>query len=167
MSDELVAIFPDPRSAARALDALRDEQVHDAQVATPAPFSAVHATASAPSGRLRRIALAGALTGLAGAVALQVVTSRSLGLVVGGKPIVSWTAFGVVMFELTMLLAGVANFAALVALCALERRRVSRAALEHVSSERIVVVVPAGRLDGERRAAVRASLLDGAAEVLG
>lgn len=167
MSEELVAIFPDPRSASRALRALRGKDVTGAQVATPAPFSAVHETTGARSSTLGRIALSGGLTGLACAIALQVATSESLGLVVGGKPIVSWTAFGVVMFELTMLFAGVANFVGLVVLCAVARRRVSREALDQVSSNRIVVVVPAGQLRGDRRAAIRESLVATAAEVLG
>ena len=167
MSEELVAIFPDPLSASRALQALRGEEVTSAQVATPAPFSAVHETAGPPPSTLRRIALVGALTGLGFAIALQVGTSQALGLVVGGKPVVSWTAFGVVMFELTMLFAGVTNFVALFALCAVARRRVSRRALDQVSSERIVVVVPAGGVRAERWAAVRDSLVSNAAEVLG
>ena len=46
---------------------------------------------------------------------------------VGGKPILAWTAFGVIMFELTMLFAGVANFLALVLLSAATRRGVALA----------------------------------------
>lgn len=168
MRDDLVAIFADPSAASLALHVLRGEEVTDAQVASPASFPAVHAAAR--PGRSRRLsaaALGGALTGLGLAIALQVATSESLGLNVGGKPIVSWTAFGVVMFELTMLFAGVSAFAALAVLAALERRRVSRQALEQVNSERIVVVVPASHLADERRAAIRESLLSTAAEVLG
>lgn len=168
MRDDLVAIFADPSSASLALHVLRGEEVTDAQVASPASFPAVHAAAR--PGRSRRLsatALCGALAGLALAIALQVITSESLGLQVGGKPIVSWTAFGVVMFELTMLFAGVSAFAALAVLAALERRRVSRQARAQVNSDRIVVIVPAHHLVGERRAAIRESLMSTAAEVLG
>ncbi len=168
MREDLVAIYANPHAALRALDALHGEDVTTAQVASSAPLPAVHGGADgAAASPLGWIALCGALTGLGCAMALQVATSDSLGLLVGAKPIVSWTAFGVVMFELTMLFAGGANFVALVVLCAVARRRVSRRAREQVSSERIVVVVPAGHLGERRRAVIRECLEGSAAEVLG
>lgn len=114
MDDEVLAVFANPDAAARALEALGP------------------------------IALGGALTGLAAATALQVVTSEHLGLVVGGKPIVAWPAFGVIMFELTMLFGGVATFASLAVLSALARRGVPARARQAVGSEEVVVVVPLG-----------------------
>jgi hypothetical protein len=168
MREDLVAIYPDPGAALRALHALQDEDVTTAQVASPAPLPAVHGNDNHDgSSTLGWIALCGALTGVGCAMAIQVATSDSLGLVVGGKPVVSWMAFGVVIFELTMLFAGFANFTALVVLCAVARRRVSRKAREQVSTERIVVVVPAGHLGERRRAVIRECLQGTAAEVLG
>ncbi len=168
MPEDLVAIYPDAHAATRALHALRGEDVTTARVASPAPLPAMHGAADPDgSSTLGWIALCGALTGLGCAMAIQVATSDSLGLIVGGKPVVSWMAFGVVMFELTMLFAGAANFIALVVLCAAARRRVSRQAREQASSERIVVVVPAGHLAEGRRAAIRACLQRTAGEVVG
>ncbi len=169
MREDLVAIYANPRAAMRALDALHGEDVTTAQVASSAPLPGAHGEAKPDhrSSTLGWIALCGALTGLGCAMALQVATSDSLGLLVGAKPIVSWTAFGVVMFELTMLFAGGANFVALVVLCAVARRQVSRRAREAVSSERIVVVVPAAHLAERRRAVIRECLEGTAAEVLG
>ncbi len=167
MREDLVAIYADPRAALRALDALHAEDVTTARFASSAPLP-VHGDAGRDrSTTLGWIALCGALTGLGCAMALQVATSDSLGLLVGAKPIVSWTAFGVVMFELTMLFAGGANFVALVVLCAVARRQVSARARDQVSSERIVVVVPAAHLAERRRAAIRACLEETAPEVLG
>ncbi len=165
MREDLVGIYPDAGSALRALDALHGEDVTSAQVASSAPLPVHEPDHQDRSTTLGWIALCGALTGLGCAMAIQVATSDSLGLVVGGKPVVSWMAFGVVMFELTMLFAGAANFIALVVLCAVARRRVAREAREQVSSHRIVVVVPAGHLGERRRAAIRACLQDTAAEV--
>ena len=166
MSDELVAVFTDPDAAARALQALAARRVAGARIASPAPYPAIHLTGQpGPWRALAPIALVGGLSGLIGAAVLQVVTSEHLGLVVGGKPIVAWPAFGVVMFELTMLFAGASNFTALVILSALARRRMSQAARDLVSSERIVVVVPDGAVTGERREAARAALADLALEV--
>ena len=80
----------------------------------------------------------------------------------GGKPILAWPAFGVIMFELTMLFAGAANFLALVLLSAAARRRVAQVARAAVNSEQIAVVVPAERLEGPRGAAVRRALQEDA-----
>ena len=110
---------------------------------------------------LGKVALLGAITGFATAALLQALTSRALGLVVGGKPILAWPAFGVIIFELTMLFAGVANFVALVVLSAAARRRVAASARAGADSERIVVLVPGERLEGERAAAVRSALEEG------
>jgi hypothetical protein len=166
MRDDLIALFADPDSAARALQALREEQVSNARIVSAAPFPAVRETGRpGPWRALGRIALFGGLTGLGCAVALEVATSRSMNLIVGGKPIVAWTAFGVVMFELTMLFAGLFNFTALVVLSAFARRGVSRRGRDGVTTDRLVVVVPLAGCSVDREAAIRRSL-SGALEVL-
>ncbi len=167
MREDLVGIYPDAGAALRALHALRGEDVTTAQTASPAPLPVHGDSHPEGSGPLGWIALCGALTGLGCAMALEVATSDSLGLVVGGKPMVSWMAFGVVMFELTMLFAGIANFVAMVALCAVARRRVSRSVRERSGGDRIVVGVPAGHLGELRRAAIRECLRSPVGEVLG
>ena len=148
MPKELVAVFSDPDEALRAVQTLRDRGVENAQVSSPAAFPVVHEVENTGHSRaLGWVALLGGLTGLACATALEVGTSRSMGLVVGGKPIVAWTAFAVVMFELTMLFAGVFNFIALVVFSAVARRKVAQRVRDLVSSERIVVVVPLVGMD--------------------
>ncbi|HEX7465774.1 MAG TPA: quinol:electron acceptor oxidoreductase subunit ActD [Usitatibacter sp.] len=165
MRDPLIALFADPDSAARALQALHGENVMNARVVSSAPFPAVHETGHpGPWRALGWVALVGGLTGLSCAAALEVTTSRSMDLIVGGKPIVSWTAFGVVMFELTMLFAGIANFTALVVLSAFTRRSVSRRARREVTTDRLVVVVPLDGCGEAREAVIRRSL-SGAVEV--
>ena len=116
MPDDLVAVFTDPDLAAAALGRLSAMDVSGARVISPAPYPAVHLTGRpGPWRYLGAIALVGGLTGLGAATALQVITSRSLNIIVGGKPIVSWPAFGVVMFELTLLFVAVTIGAAVVA----------------------------------------------------
>jgi hypothetical protein len=165
MPDELVAVFAEPDAAALALRGLADAGVSGVRVVSPAPYPVVHQTGQPGPWRfLGTIALIGGLTGLASATALQVVTSRSLNIIVGGKPVIAWPAFGVVMFELTMLFAGIFNFSALVLLSALARRQVSSRARGQVDTERIVVVVPGDQAAGPRQAAIR-SALAGAVEM--
>lgn len=166
MRDELIAVFADPDAASGALAALRAEGVTAARVASPAPYPAVDQTGHPGPWRvLGWVALVGGLTGLGCAMALEVITSRSLGQIVGGKPVVAWTAFGVVMFEMTMLFAGVSTLITLVLLAARTRRDVSRRARDAVTSDRIVVVVALDGLGAERREAI-ARDLSGAVEVL-
>lgn len=162
MPDDLVAVFTGPDAAARALRGLNAAGVPGVRVVSPAPYPVVHLTGQpGPWRYLGTIALVGGLTGLGAATALQVMTSRSLNIIVGGKPIVAWPAFGVVMFELTMLFAGIFCFSALVLLSALARRRVSARARGQVGSERIVVVVPGVEARGPRQALIRTALQGG------
>jgi hypothetical protein len=159
MREDLVALFADPDSAAGALQALQEDRVTNARIVSSAPFHAVYKTGRPGPWRvLGWIALFGGITGLSCAMALQVATSRSMDLLVGGKPIVSWTAFGVVMFELTMLFAGLSNFAALVILAAFTRRSVSRRARRAVTTDQLVVVVPLEGGSDDREAAIRRAL---------
>jgi hypothetical protein len=157
--DDLIAVFADPDAAERTLRRLHDEGLTTARVASPAPFPIIHDTGHpGPWRALGWIALAGGLTGLGCATAFEVLTSKSMGLIVGGKPIVSWTAFGVIMFELTLLFAGVANFSAFVILSAFARRWFPRRARAQVTSERIVIVVPVQGCSEERKKTIRGSL---------
>ena len=149
MREELVAVFADPDAASRALaGAARRSGVTTARVASPAPFPAVHQTgpSRARGGRSAGSRSSAGSPASAARWRSRSPPRRSMDLIVGGKPIVSWTAFGVVMFELTMLFAGLANFTALVLLSAFTRRhgRAARAAPRSRASG-IVVVVP---LDG-------------------
>jgi len=166
MPEPLTALFDHPDTASRALALLAAQGVVGAQVASPAPYPVVNQTGHPGPWRvLPWIATLGGLSGFTGAAVLQVYTSQHLGLVVGGKPIVAWPAFGVVMFELTMLFAGASTFVALVILSARARRRMSAAARAQVTSERILVVVPAEGLPAGRREAVAAALRGLAVEV--
>jgi hypothetical protein len=166
MSNELVAVFGDPDAASRALAALRDEGITTARVASPAPYPVVNQTGHPGPWRvLGWVALAAGITGFCAAAALEVVTSRHMDQIVGGKPAVSWTAFGVVMFEMTMLCAGLATFITTVVMSAITRRNLSRRARAAVTSERIVVVVPLAGRSPEQRTAIEKCFAD-AVEVL-
>jgi hypothetical protein len=166
MRHELIALFADPRRAEQAVldvEALGVENIH---LASPAPFPVVHRVHRPGTERtLGWFALGGALAGLAAAVALQVVTSLSHPMIVGGKPILAWPAFAIICFELTMLGAGLSNFLAMAVLSALARRGIPRAAKQAVASDCLAVVVP---IQGRTSSAVHAieRALAGAEELL-
>lgn len=165
MRDDVIAVFSDPDAASRALIALRSAGI-TARIASPAPYPAVRETGHPGPWRvLGWVALAAGIAGLGGATALEVGTSQVWGHIVGGKPVVSWSAFGVVMFEMTMLFAGLSTLLAMVALAAIARRGVARRARLAVNSDRIVVVVPGGAAPDGQRDAITSALAD-AGEVL-
>ncbi len=166
MSSRLVAVFGDAGATDRAVSALEALGVTGLRVASPAPFGFLHRVHRRGRERfLGALVLVGALVGLATAISLQVGTSLVHPFVVGGKPILAWPAFGVVMFELTLLGAGVTNFLALALFGALGRRAFPVAAREAVAGDRFAVVVPAEAATVERQPAIRQALAE-ALEIL-
>lgn len=165
MPEPTIALFRDPRGTAQAVHRLEALGIAGIRLASPAPYTVVHRVHRRGSERLLgRLALAGALVGLAGAIALQVFSSTVHPFVVGGKPVLAWPAFTVVCFELTMLGAGVTNFLALAVLGALSRRHVSVAARRAVTSNRLALFVPASDRSPETVEAMRKILADAGEE---
>lgn len=153
-----IARYDDPDRAAAALRSLAALDVPGVRVVSQAGYPAVHLTGHPGPWRLMGwLALLGGIVGLAAAIALEVGTSIAHPLDVGGKPVVAWIPYGVVMFELTMLGAGVTNFVALVVLAGVSRRRIPKAAREAVGSNRLTIIVPAAG-DDDRLDAIRAAL---------
>ncbi len=105
--------FGDPGAAARAIRALRDAGLR-VEVAMPAPFPEVVAALGRPRSGLGLVTFQGAVAGLLLGVLLTVGTSLAWELVTGGKPIVSWPPFVIVIFELTVLIGSLTNLVAVI-----------------------------------------------------
>ncbi len=107
----VVGSFDSPEAAARAIAALKKAgfTVHGAM---PAPFPAVVAALGKPRSPIDYITLPGALLGLVLGILLTVETSLAWKLVTGGKPIVSWPPFIIIIFELTVLVGSLVNLVA-------------------------------------------------------
>jgi hypothetical protein len=95
------------------------------------PASSITVTSSEPlhievqgssKSRIAGFAIAGGLIGAGCAVALTIWTSRQVGLVTGGMPIISPWAFGIIVFELTALGAILAALGRLIGEAGLGRR---------------------------------------------
>jgi len=71
---------------------------------------------------VRRWVLAGGLAGFASGWALTIGTALAWPLRVGGKPIISWPAFFVIAFELTILFAALAGLVGFLRAARLPRR---------------------------------------------
>lgn len=116
MPGRVLGTFADPAAAARAIGALRAAGFEEVRAAMPAPFPEVMAALGRPRSRVGAITWSGALAGLAAGIALPVTTSLAWPLVVGGKPIVAFPAFLVIIFELTILIGSLTNLAGSIAL---------------------------------------------------
>jgi hypothetical protein len=140
------ASFRDPAPAAAAIRALR-ARGFAVRAVMPAPFPEVLAAIGRPRSRIDRIALAGALAGVAGGALLTAATSRAWPLVTGGMPIVSVPPFAVVCFETTLLAGALATLAALAWGSWRGRRPVPDPDPADAGEDRIAVLAAGG--DGE------------------
>jgi len=83
------------------------------RVAMPAPFPELVEAVGGKKSWLGAATLPGALLGLLLGIGLTAGTSLAWPLVTGGKPIVSWPPFVIVIFEVTVLVGALVNLAAL------------------------------------------------------
>src|SRR5436190_22673018 len=111
------------------------------------PYSSISVMSSEPlhleakpgsKSRIPGFGIAGGFVGAAGAIALTVLTSRKVGLVTGGMPIVSPWAFGIIVFELAALGAILFTLGRMIYEARLVRRRPSE--YDAVVSEGKIVI---------------------------
>ena len=86
-----------------AIERLREAGHSDLDVFSPFPAPELEEAMGIESSPVRRWALIGGITGFVTATALTGLTAMAYPLVTQGKPILSWPAFFVIMFEMTIL----------------------------------------------------------------
>jgi len=94
----------------RAIESLRAAGHDDMDVFSPIPAPGLEEALGITTSPVRRWALIGGITGFATAVALTGLTALAYPLVTQGKPILSWPAYFVIMFEMTILFTGLFGF---------------------------------------------------------
>lgn len=111
----MVATFGHLDSMIGALRELRASRDLRFRVHSPVPRHEILEAVYDCVSPVRSWTLTGALTGFASAVALTVWCGIKMnsfgGLLVGGKPVNSWPAYMVILFELTVLLGSLFTFA--------------------------------------------------------
>jgi hypothetical protein len=101
----IYGLYDDPALAQQAVEELRKEGVpdHSITVITSQPYEEYEFSHRYKSTWLFWIAAGGGALGMAGGLALAILTETSWPLVTGGMPIVAWWPNIIIMFELTML----------------------------------------------------------------
>lgn len=132
-----IKVYDTRHDAILALHELEREGVPSSSITVMSSEPLHLETSDSPKSRIKGFAIAGGLLGAAFAILLTVWTSRRVGLVTGGMPIVSPWAFGIIVFELAALGA---------ILFALGRMIFEARLLRHFPSTEYDEAVAAGRI---------------------
>lgn len=152
----IVAQYETLGATRAAIERLREAGHADLEVFAPFPAPELEEAMGIVSSPVRRWALIGGITGFATATALTALTSLAYPLITQGKPILSWPAFFVIMFEMTILLTGLFGFAGVLFHTHRSRRRISAGYRETFSVDRFgVYVVDAGAGKGDLETLLR------------
>jgi hypothetical protein len=173
MAERLVALVNSEKEARAALGELARSGVSRGDV-TVISSEPLHGLQGLPDGEpaghrpgsrslIGLFAVGGGIAGATAGILLTVSTSRSIGLITGGMPVVSPWAFGVIVFELTALGAILASLLRLIIEAGLVRRS-SRVGMDQVAEGRIALSIDCGSAD---RGEVEQVLADAGAEVRG
>jgi len=136
-----LGVFDSPQEAIAALRELKREGVPASSITVMSSEPLHLETDGAPASRIGGFAIAGGLIGAGFALVLTSWTSRQVGLVTGGMPIISPWAFGIVVFELTALGAILATLGRMIYEAGLARPGALIAYDRAVADGRIVVSV--------------------------
>jgi ActD protein len=141
MAETRTEVFDTRAEAAAVLRELHREGVPSSSITVMSSEPLHLETDDAPKTRIAGYAIAGGLLGVAFAILLTVWTSRRVGLVTGGMPIVSPWAFGIIVFELAALGAILATVGRMICEAGLARPGASMAYQKAVAEGRIVMSV--------------------------
>ena len=142
--EKVVGIFDTAEEAIEAASRLRREGVPPAAInlISSEPLHIEQAESDErPRSHIPMFAVAGGLLGGAAAALLTVITSRTVDLVTGGMAIVTFWAFGIIVFEMTALGAILMTLARMIYEARLARRNSRAGYDEAVADGKIVVTV--------------------------
>lgn len=113
MNRGMLGIFEGPEGMMQALEQARARSVEIIDVYSPVPDHNVTEFVSPKKSPVRYVTFTGGIIGLVAGMWLAIGTSLVWNLIVAGKPVTSIIPFLVIGFELTILIGGLANLAAL------------------------------------------------------
>jgi hypothetical protein len=100
-------IFFDSNLVVEAIKKVKQEGYKDLIINSPVPSYEIDRALNAGVSPVRFFTLIGGILGALGGFALTIGTSISWPLITGGKPIISIPPFLIIVFELTILFAGI------------------------------------------------------------
>lgn len=157
----LLAVFARSAQLAAAVDHVRGRKL-PFTVYSPVRGEELQERLDLPPSPVRFATLVGFFTGTASGYGLCAFTALRWGLVVSGKPILSWVPFTVIAFELSVLLGVLSTLGTLLVLNRLPRFRLPPWYDPRFSSDRFGLLVEPGPAAAELRDVLRAA---GAEEV--
>ena len=141
MAGTRIEVFDTRAEAVAVLRELHREGVPSSSIVVMSSEPLHLETNDAPKTRIAGYAIAGGLLGVVFAILLTVWTSRRVGLVTGGMPIVSPWAFGIIVFELAALGAILVTLGRMIFEAGLVRRTAPTGCDEAVANGKIVVAI--------------------------
>jgi hypothetical protein len=139
----VIGFFSDPHQLVKAMERVRDARYQHFDAFTPFPVHGLEHAQGLKRSPLPFVTFGAGLAGCSLAFLLEYWTSAvDWPLIVGGKPFNSWPAFVPIMFELTVLLAGLSTVAAMFIFNGLPntKRRIYDPSL---TSDRFAIVIEA------------------------
>jgi hypothetical protein len=137
----IVAQYETLGATRAAIERLRQAGHAELEVFSPFPAPELEEAMGIVASPVGRWALIGGITGFLAATALTALTSLAYPLITQGKPILSWPAFFVIMFEMTILFTGLFGFAGVLFHTRRSRRRLSAGYRNDFSVDRFGVYV--------------------------
>jgi hypothetical protein len=116
----VTAEFDTPTELVNAARAAREKGYRKVEAYSPFPIEELHEALHLHHNKLPLIVLIGGICGLLTAWVMQYyVTVIEFPINIGGRPLNSWPAYIIIMFELTVLFAAISCVLGLLALCGL------------------------------------------------
>jgi len=121
----VIGFFPQGELLLEAARALRAEHAGEFELISPVPLHGADEILGARRSPVRYYTLAGALLGFTGGWALTAGSALHYPLIVGGKPLVSLTPFGVIVYICTILFGALFTVAGLLLHAGLPRLKLA------------------------------------------
>ncbi|MGO9455014.1 MAG: DUF3341 domain-containing protein [Candidatus Binataceae bacterium] len=147
---EIVGSFTDETGCALGIEKLREAKVGGVRVFSPIPSHRIEQAIGRSKSRVRAFVLTGGILGIISALALTIGTSWEWNLDVGGKPVVSWPPFIIIVFELMVLFGGISAVLSFLVNAGVPAFEVAGGYSSRFSEDRFGVVVRCDEADGAR-----------------
>ncbi len=151
----LLAEFESPEALTAAAKKAREAGYRRLDAFTPFPIEGLARTLRLPRPKISWVGLIGGCSGCGFAFLMQCYTNYDFPLNVGGRPLYAFSAFAVVMFELTILFSALSMIVAMLWQNGLPRLNYPLFAAEALSSRQQRPLLPLRR--GRRRKVRRGS----------